>query len=125
MGRAAALKVYFEEEKPWELNDQVLLPILLAIIRLICFYWDRHWSFSVIVNRNDRENNQAVDYSKATIEVSNAEGNLTVEIAYNTEKIAIPNVIQWKVPNAKVEQAYQVRIRNVRVRGTYAITNIV
>lgn len=77
-------------------------------------------SFTVIADTTQRGGaNATVDFSKATITVSDGGNALTVSsVSYDNERYAVPNNLQFKVAGLKAGVSYSVKIAGVGVRGT-------
>jgi hypothetical protein len=81
-------------------------------------------SFSVLYDKNDKSNNDVVDFSQATIRV--CVGSYTLEIvegsvSYDNNNYGLPNNLQWKVYGLTKNTTYTVKITDVKVAGN--ITN--
>ena len=88
------------------------------------FMHDWFSSFSVIVDKNNPNNNLgAVDYSQAKISVSNSNGKYMKisDIKYtpinSTSVAGLGNSIQWRAIGTKNNERYYVKISNVLVNG--------
>lgn len=87
------------------------------------FMHDWYASFSVIVDKNNANNNRAVDYSNAQILVTNQNGNampiknITYTHPSNSNYAGLGNSIQWRIIGTKNNERYYVRIKNVVVNG--------
>ena len=77
-------------------------------------------SFTVIADTTQRGGaNATVDFSKATIAVSDGANALTVSsVSFDNERYAVPNNLQFKVAGLKPGVSYSVKITGVGVRGT-------
>jgi len=72
-------------------------------------------SFSAVVSSTSRSANAAVDFSAATVRVSDANGDLTVtEQSADNIGYGLPNNLQWKVTGLQSNVRYTVRITGVR-----------
>jgi hypothetical protein len=87
------------------------------------FLHDWFYSFSVIVDKNERYFNRTlVDFSRAEIKVSSADGRTlkVSEVAYSTRQsnsAGLGNVLQWRVSGTRDNERYYVKIKNVLVNG--------
>ncbi|MBN6065119.1 CAP domain-containing protein [Aggregatibacter actinomycetemcomitans] len=89
------------------------------------FLHDWFHSFSVIVDKNEKTfNRTSVDYAKAEIRVSSADGRAmkVTDISYTVPNarqgyVGLGNVIQWRVSGTRNNERYSVRIKNVLVNG--------
>lgn len=84
-------------------------------------YFKHGWycSFSVLVDREERWNNNDVDYSHAKITVTDESGKQysVSDVSYNTNNYGLSNAIQWKIQNTKNNTKYTVKLENVIVQG--------
>lgn len=84
------------------------------------FKKDWFLSFSAIASSTSRFDNRNVDYTNASIQVTDANGNtMTVsDKSHNTDWYGNPNSLQWKVAGLQDNVRYNVSIQNVKVNGT-------
>lgn len=87
------------------------------------FLKDWYLSFSVVADRDNQWNNANVDFSDATIEMHDEDGDyLDIHsIHYDNLGYGIPNHLQWKADGIEHGIKYIVSINNVEVLGV--ITN--
>ncbi len=119
---AAALKVteYYKNNINNNINnykfpDFVAYPFENYPSKLFKRYW--YMSFSVVVNKSRFWENKKVDFSTAIISITDESGNNieTFEISYNNYPIGIPNCLQWKAKNIKLNRIYYVTISHILV----------
>jgi len=112
----AVIKVINDEITPSNV-DFVAYPYEEYPRNLFIKSW--YLSFSVVADRNNLWNNEKVDFSNATIEIHNENGEaLQVNsIYYDNEGYGIPNNLQWKVNGIKYGIKYTVNIKNIKVVG--------
>ncbi len=77
-------------------------------------------SFSVLMDKSSPWNNQAVDYSKATVQVTAPGGSAmpVSSVKYANDGMGLPNHLQWKCPGLSVGSQYSVTIGNVVFKGS-------
>ncbi len=84
-------------------------------------YFKHGWysSFSVVADKEDRWNNDTVDFSHSTITVTDENGlRLPVTATnYQTDNYGLSNILQWKVGDTKNGIKYRVVIDNVLVQN--------
>ena len=80
------------------------------------FKADWYLSFSVLADVNNKANNANVDFSAATLAVSNNGQAMTVTSrSSNSDGYGLPNVLQWKVSGLQSGVRYDVVINNVKL----------
>lgn len=117
---AATLKVmnYYKNDVNNNLNnsqlpDFVAYPYKNYPSRLFKRYW--YSSFTAVANKNSFWKNKNVNFSSATISITDEFGNSVKlsDIQSNNLPTGLPNCIQWKSLNIKLETKYYVTINNV------------
>ena len=77
-------------------------------------------SFSVVADRNNRNNNKNIDFSQSFIEIRNEENNLVLinSKAINKSRVGLGSILFWRVDD-KLEnnKHYKVKIGNVKVNN--------
>ncbi len=77
-----------------------------------------YWSFSLVASPTDYWANAEVDFSDATVSVQGSDGQLTVrDVSSSDAAVGLPNLLQWQVDDAQINQRYVVEIKGVRVQG--------
>ncbi|MCB0116490.1 MAG: hypothetical protein KDD84_20470 [Caldilineaceae bacterium] len=76
------------------------------------------WSFSVVADPSDFWANSDVDFADVVIRVSGPAGDLTVrDVAADNSAVGLPNLLQWKVDGARMDEEYAVEITGIRIGG--------
>ncbi len=118
VGHGSALKVIYAEKPKLDdtAPDFVAYPYGDYPVDLFKLGW--YWSFSALVDPSDPWQNEAIDFSKATVTVRRGRRTLTVRnVSFNNDGIGLPNHLQWQVPDARIDVPYTVEIANVDVAG--------
>lgn len=83
------------------------------------FARDGYFSFSVIANYKEAWKNDLVDFSKASVQISDESGISVYirSIGFDNLFYGIPNILKWKADTIAENKLYTVRIQNVIVNG--------
>lgn len=83
------------------------------------FLFDWYFSFTAIPEKHDIWANERVDFSRATIEVTDEAGNsISVHsVRFDNEGFGVPNNLQWKCSGLQYGKTNWVKISNVRFGG--------
>jgi hypothetical protein len=112
------LKVVYEEKATLPPSTPSFVAYPQGDYPLDLFKLDWFWSFSAVADAADYWNNDLVDYGEATITVTSNRGAHRVHSrAHNTDSAGLANMIQWRVDDVRVAEAYQVHVSDVRVKG--------
>jgi hypothetical protein len=83
------------------------------------FEKDGYFSFSVIADYKDASKSNLVDFSKASVQISEESGTLLYvhSIGFDNLFYGIPNLLKWKAETILENKLYTVRVRDVSVNG--------